>query len=394
MKSLLPISTLLLAACSGASLPALPDGVVCAGTVHSVTDDAELQSALSQLTAGECVILAAGQYTAEVVITAPDVWVSAELNAEVTITAFANAAQIVAIRAPRVGLAHLRLSGGIGHGVLVQDEGARLLEVTITDVRGAAVGIRCEDDGCLRGTGGAVLTNPVLERGAYGLLVDHSAVRVEGGRIEGFNTSGVSGGAGVYAVNGAQLQMQGSAVLGNLYGIVADGADTQVQLQDCLIQNNREFGVWGQGLRGTMSAPALVVSGSNSRIDGNGIVGLGAFDARGISLQAGVISNTVARPVQIDPITTVEIGDGVAFFSDTQAVNINGVNLSNNARAQALLDGVGANIVLGPAVQASGGQYNVVVQNTNAAVMVPSALISVPMSPLAVRPAGLQVPGL
>ena len=95
----------------------------------------------------------------------------------------------------------------------------------------------------------------------------------------------------------------------------------------------------------------------------------------GTTLRATVLPNGM----------NAEIGDGLLLLSSS-GVSVEAMELSGNARAQAIVDAAGANVVFGAnSVDATGGQWEVVVQGGGMPVTVPAGDLSV--APL------LAVPG-
>ena len=80
----------------------------------------------------------------------------------------------------------------------------------------------------------------------------------------------------------------------------------------------------------------------------------------------------------------VEIGDGLLLLSGSAEVSVQSSGLSGNARAQAIVDAPDAGIVFGAnTVDATGGQWEGVVQNGGIPVTVPAEDLSVaPLLPV------------
>ncbi len=376
---------LLLAGCSSANLPA---SLVCEGAVRRASSDAELASALMAAQPGDCVLLAAGTYTGPITIATRALTLAADVGAIATVQ---SARDGVRVEAANVVLYGFEITRAARHGVVLLREGARVERLKIVDAGAAGVMIKCEDSGCMQRS---ALTDVEIVGAAYGLYVDGSAASVTGGRIGESRSDQLGGGAGAYAVRGADLEITGTRIDHNVYGLVADGAATQVRTTDAIVEANSDLGIWGQGLRGTAGAPALAISGAAGRISDNGITGVGAFDSAGVRVDGGEISRTVEKDVLIDLINLVRIGDGLGVLAGSREIEVSDARLVDNGRAQGLIDDAGANIRFTATNTISGGRHRVVVQNSTVAVAVPASQRSTPAMALPVRMMAFPVPAL
>jgi len=381
------IAALALTACSSAPPP---PGVVCKGTVRRVANDAELSAALAAAAPGDCVLLATGTYTGPITLATRAITVAADEGAIATVR---SAQDGLRIDAEGVIVHGLEVNQVLRHGVVIRGPAVVLDGVQVAAAGEAGVMIKCEDSGCMMLTARTVLRDVQISGAAYGLYVDASRASMTGGRITASATDRVGGGAGVYAVRGADLEIDLTQIDHNIYGIIADGAATKVRATDAIVDTNADLGVWGQGLRGTIAAPAMQIQ--SSRISENGITGLGAFDSAGITVEGGEISRTIEKDVLIDLMNLVRIGDGVGALHQSTEIQISDARLVDNGRAQAVVDDPTGIIRFTATNTISGGLHQVVVQDAGGAMVeVPPGDRSVPPMALPVRAVAFPVPAV
>ncbi len=374
---------LMLCACGD---PEVPFDVECA-SVFEAADDAELSSALASAGAGDCILLADGGYAGPIV-----------LPAGVRLLAAANAGPTIAGGAPAViqagdggGLYGITVSSGPARGILIDAADFVLQQDRVLDTGDAAVGIRCEDPGCLRGQ--ITLDQVEIRRARSGLIVDHARVRVVGGMIADVTSTGLSGGGASYVANGGSLQIEGGELADSDYGVVADGADTRLSLRDATVRDCTAAGVWAQGLRGSAAAPGLSLEGSTD-VSGHAGIGVLVLDSVGVSI-AGTIEGTTLRTTVLPGGLNAELGDGLLLLDSSGDVSVAGATFRDNARAQAIVDAPGVNVVFGAnEVDAANGAWQIVVQNGGTPVTVPAEdlstapLLPVPSDPLVLPSVG------
>jgi len=283
------------------------------------------------------------------------------------------------------------VASAVGVGVQVEGDGVELREVTIKGSHRGLI-LYCAGTGCL---GQVLLHNLDLIKNDIGMWASHLTIKMEGGQV---HQSGVLGsltsGLGVTLVNGARLEMVGTHVTENQYGLVMDGANTSAKLTDVQVMSNTERGVWLQHLRGTAAAPSVQIDGS-TLIQGNAHTGVGAVDSTGIVIRGATISGTLARPAMTSLGTTADVGDGIGLFSNTADVTVEDARLEGNERCQVLVDQGGENIqIVRGTIKAAAGQAMVVVQNTTASVGVNPAAKSTGAAEMPVSAPDVTLPTL
>ncbi len=366
---------LLWAGCGGE--PQVPEGIECFDDVTVVEEVSELMETVSSAFNGKCVAIKEGEYVIPGLALRAGVHLFSVPGERAVLRGNDDEQRyLVHIGGAKASLTGLMLQGPAKMGVLIETHSARLENTEIREVLDGAVGIRCEEEDCLR-AGRILLRNVQLRNSNYGLYAFGAEVRMENCEVSGHQSSGLSGGAGLYILGGSELSLEDSQIVDNQLGAVFDGASTEAELHQVVVSRNSQRGLWAQGLRGTMSRPALRIYGSRSRFEANGIVGIGARDSLGLSLEDLTVSDTVVLPVPTNLAQLSPVGDGIGLFSGSGEAQVSGVTLTNNGRAQAVVDSVGQNVVFDAAVQLSAGpnQHRVVVQNSSA-VMVPSVLTS------------------
>lgn len=389
MRHALKLPIVFVFACGG---PSVPDAVTCEGDVHAASDDATLAAALATAVSGDCVVLATGPYTGPITVATAGIALTAEEGAAPEVT---SAADGVRIDGQRVRVHGLTVRGVGRHGVVIRGAGSSVTACSIRESGAAGVMIKCEDSGCMQGGTGLIgLTDVEVRGGSYGVYVSGSDVSLTRTVITDSASDQLGGGTGVYAVAGANLTLEGSRIEGNVYGLVADGAATRVLAIDTVVQDNDDLGLWGQGLRGSASLPALELRGAGGRVARNGVTGVGVFDSAGVLVQGGEISGTLEKEVLIDVINRVRIGDGLVVLAASSEVAVAATRIADNARAQALVDGAGAGVRFEATNTVSGGQHRVVVQNSVEVVAVPAGDQTMLPAALPARIQSLAVPSL
>ncbi len=385
LKLLLPLA----AACGG---PAVPAAVTCDGDVHAASDDATLSAALAAAVRGDCVVLAAGSYAGPITVATAGLTITAEEGAAPEIT---SASDGLRLDGQEVRAHGLTVRGAGRHGVVIRGAGSSLTGSSIRASGEAGLMIKCEDSGCMQGGTGLIGAEDVeISGGSYGVFVSGSDASLIRTVITDSASDMLGGGTGVYAVAGAALTLESARIAGNTYGLIADGASTRVLAVDTVVEGNADLGIWGQGLRGSASLPALELRGAGGRVVGNGVTGVGLFDSTGALVQGGEISGTLEKEVLIDLARRVRIGDGLAVLASSGEVQVASTRIADNARAQAVVDAAGAGVRFEASNAVSGGQHRVVVQNSAQAVVVPAGDQTTPPAALPTRIQGLAVPPL
>jgi hypothetical protein len=133
--------------------------------------------------------------------------------------------------------------------------------------------------------------------------------------------------------------------------------------------------VWAQLLGGSAGAPSLTIE--NTAITGHAGVGVALLESSGVSIANGSITGTSRRSTVFPDGTNGEIGDGLLVLAGSAEISVESIALRDNARAQAIVDDAGANVVFGAnSVDATNGEWEVVVQNGGATVTVPAQDLS------------------
>jgi hypothetical protein len=389
-SSLLAVFGMLVIA--GACDPAQPAGVECEGdAIHASTAD-ELSSALAKAAPGACVVVAAGTYTGAFEVPAGVTLTAGESQQVILRSENARPALHVAgtTTTPRTRVIGIQVQGTGGSGMLVEDGGADLRDIAVSEAAGIGIGIRCERIECLRVEAEVLVTNCTLTNNASGLWVSGARAHLVNCGVQQ-NQDSTLGGAGGWILQGAHVEIEGGAFTGNDVGMVVDGAGTTALLQGVDVSDNSERGVWVQNISGTLDDPALSLSDCTLRA--NRRAGLGSIRSTGIVVDNTTIEQTALAPVAIDEATLVDVGDGVGLFDGTTQVRMTGMTFRQNARAQVLVDRAGPAIALEAREMAvAGAQLAVVIQATPDPVDVDAALVSVPVTPLLLSDAPLDVP--
>lgn len=384
-RRMMIIAALGVAACGGAEAP--PE-LLCEGQIYRVADAVELTTALAAAVDGDCIGLESGRYQGTFTVAAaiglgPVEGASPQLAAPgpegVPLTVSAAGAQVRGLTISEPSL----------DALLVTTGPVRIDAMTLGGARRAAVEIRCEEQGCLMPSGVVVLAESSANTSNNGIIVDGARLRTEGCRVEGNTTQSLSGGAGVVAYRGAHLELTSTNVTNNDYGVLLDGATTTASLEGTTVQGSRERGVWAQGLRGTIAAPALSLGGGTRLVD-NRVVGLGSLDSQGVVLRNAQVVGTILTPISINVVETVEIGDGIGLLAGSAEVLVENSTLTGNGRAQAVVDQGGANLVFGQ--NTINGALKLVVQGTTPPVVAPAADLSTTPEPLPIVATPIALP--
>jgi hypothetical protein len=386
MRSPLIVLLLSSAACSG---PPLPDGVTCDGALTAVADRLALALAVaasSGAVPGDCVLVAGGTYTGPLEVSAPGIIVTAEADAEVVLTSPAIGIELTASATVRGFV----IDTPGRHGVLITGSGARLLDTEVIDPGEAAVMIKCEDSGCMQRSGRIDVEGLRASNAKYGIYVDAADVIIRDSVVSGGGSEQLGGGGGLYAVNGATVELEDTRLVQNAYGIIADGATTRVLAIDVEVSGNTERGVWAQGLRGSRALPALELRGAGTRIVDNRVVGVGAFDTAGVVISGAELRGTIETEVLLDLMRRAMLGEGLSLLAGSREVEVTQTRMVDNGRAQVLVDTAGNDIRLDASNTVSGGRYPVVVQASVEVVDVPAAQLAAGVSGLAVPLSGIR----
>ncbi|MBX3258297.1 MAG: right-handed parallel beta-helix repeat-containing protein [bacterium] len=392
--ALLSWSVLFAAAATGCSSDddegalAPPDGVSCA-SVAGASDESSLVSGLANVGAGGCVVLT-GSVTSSVPIVIDGVTLVGAKGTRPVLTAAPGTGGAITVTGDGSQLGNLDVTGARGVGVAIVARDVKVFDVVVSGAEKAAVAVVPGSEGA----SSATLTDVVLEKNAYGLYVGGAGVEVtmSGGRVSENGGSSLSAGAGVVTTDGAKLTLDGVTVEKNEgTGVLLDGASTRAVIAASTISENRERGVWAQGLQGTLDAPALRIE--ETELSKNRIVGMGGIALKGIIIVGGSVKETVASPVPTNLAATELIGDGVGIFGGSTDFKIERTNFAANGRAAGVVDGSEVGIIIvGGKVEPGDSGLKFVVQNSKADVQIPDADKSTTTSPLGISAPKIQVP--
>lgn len=381
-------TALVLGACSGEDDPP-PVDAPCGEPRIVVTDDATLAAALDEATAGTCIVLREGTYQGPVVVDIDGVTLAAATG-ETVVVRGAEGGTAIRVTADGVTVIDVDTEGG-DYGVTMVGRRGKFDAMAMKAALEAAVGIRCEDQDCLDVAQRTELLDLVLSDSEVGILISGANVLVDGATIRNISSQQLSGGGGIYAVDGAHVLVRNTTLEGNEYGLVGDGAMTRVAIEGCTVADNNDGGVWAQGMTAATGA-ALTVTGGTV-FERNGRVGIGTIGASGVALDGVTIRDTVLKPFLDNAMRQVMVGDGIGLFDGTANTTLRSVTLLDNGRAHMLVDDAGAGITLDTSVNVSGGMHDVVVQRSpNNTVNVPMNLLTNLPNPLFVKDDRITVP--
>ncbi|MBT3221362.1 MAG: hypothetical protein HN348_19945 [Proteobacteria bacterium] len=367
-----------------------PDGIECNRTIVVKSDVA---NGLSQADSGSCVVLGEGTYSGPLQVPT-GVKLVAAADAAVKITSSDEDEPAITLAGDgSTGIYGITVEDAGHNGVFVDGASAELSDVTITNAARAGLAISCEAD-CLDDGKGVIVDGVEVSGSTMGIWISGARVTVTNSTVKDNTSLSASGGWGVIAIEGAEILISDSSVDGNDFGLLVDGSQTTAELEDIEVIQNAERGIWLQNLVGTQSDPAFVLSGTNTMVEANGALAVGAFNTLGIIITNGWFKDTVSIPLMLDIDDTIDIGDGIGLFSSTGEVHVEGATFSNNARAQALVD-TPSNAIdfYANTFDVAGGEYGVVVQNDTAAANPTfGQSTDTPVDPLGVPPMGITVP--
>lgn len=363
----------------GGAAPGL--GVPCDAIVEADGTAAGLASALAGVAAGACVDVPGGTYEGSFTVPAGAKLV-ARPNATVRLRATAGDAPALTLGAGASAV-RLAITAAPEVGVHVLGGPAELVGITASGAGEVGVLVDCGGAGCTDDAATVLVQDATLDGNGTGLWARGGRVLLDGGSASDNELVGLRTGYGVVASGGAKLEVRGTEIARNEgAGVLVDGAGaTTAKLVDALVLDNPGRGVWAQGLEGDVSIdpvlPMLEIEGAATRIEGNGLVGVGASASQGIRISGARVADTRLVQVVLDLGETADVGDGIGLFAGTGHVTVDGVTLEANGRSQLLVDEGGAGIVLRDAtVLADAAQLEVVVQRTAATVDVPADVIS------------------
>lgn len=366
-----------------------PDGVACAKVV-SATDEKSLVSGLLNVGAGGCVVLSGSVTSTVPVVVGNDVTLVGAKGSRAALTVTTGAAGAIIVSGDEAQLGNFDLLDAPGTGVAILARSVRLFDVKVTGAKKAAVAVLPTTEGGATAT----LENVAIEKSTYGLYAQGEGVEVTmtGGRVGENGGTSLSSGVGVVAAGGAKLTLDGVTVEKNEgTGVLFDGKSTRGLIKASTIAENRERGVWAQGLQGTLEAPALAIQ--DTQLTKNRIIGMGGIELKGIIIVGGSVKETVASPVPTNLAATEMIGDGIGILGGSTDFKIERTNFERNERAAGVVDGSEVGIIIvGGKVDPGDSGLKFVVQNSKADVQIADADKSVPPKPLGISAPKIKVP--
>ncbi len=324
---------------------------------------------------GDCVEVQAGRYDGSVQLRAGQTLFS---RGGVTLVGPAGGVALtVPAGATALGLA---IEGG-ATGVHVTGAGAKLHDLSVTGA--SELGVLVDGGGGCATAAIVTLERLTVTRSGAGLYARSGCVELRGGALTDNLLPGLLVAHGLIVATGAELSATGTEIARNEgAGVLVDGAGgTRVRLVDLRVNDNRERGIWAQGLQGEVSIdpvlPMLEIDGAATEILRNGFVGVGAIASRGLAVRAGRIEGTVGVEV-IPPELGVatSIGDGVALLEGTSEVELSGLSLGGNPRAAVLIDRPGTGVRLRGLALDPATALGVVLQRSAVPVDVPAELLT------------------
>ncbi len=363
-----------LSACGPLTKPngSMPAGMTCSRILVSSTD---LTASLGTATAGDCVLLTKGTYRGNFVVPV-DVSVVASEGDTVTLRGTEQGSPVLTVRGgAKTVVRGIRIDVSSGGGIVVEPGPVNMEGVSVTGSSQAGLTASCNQADCDQRQ--STVKDCEFSNNTTGIVVSGAKLKLQAGRVADNQGPGLTDGSGIVVANGASLELEDTTVENNGgAGVLIDGAATRALLTRPTVRGNKGRGVWAQGLAG--AGTLQVMGGAFSQ---NNLVAVGSIMSEGILLKDATIATTQKLPVIINLGRTEYIGDGVGLFRGTRATSLENLTLTDNARAQGLLDSVGEQ-VHGTNLAVTGGTWRLVVQHTTSAVDLPSALSDSPPQPL------------
>ena len=364
------------------------EGVMCA-EVRSATNNAELTSALMGASAGTCISLAPGSYSA--------------VNLPGGVSLLGRSATDVNVAGVVIGAGN----GAVVRGLSVGGGGVRVMAGAM-GTRLESLRISGDNDGIAfdPGSSGSIVTSEIAGSGRVGIFAQDADITVEGSVVRGASERGISFAgtscdAACTCTSRPKLVMKGSVIRDNhLLGVAAYGADLEidgVDVKGTLVGTGANVGLHGGGVTaaqcskvasknfrvldsaawgvlvdhstGTLGAegegveirnnlPGLWIQNvkctpdtpdgpclmlHDGLLEDNCAVGIGvAGQSQGIILCKSVVAGTKTYTVPVSDVNQVgaskEVGDGVDWLDESE-VTIDRLTLRGNERQSMLIDG-------------------------------------------------------
>jgi hypothetical protein len=360
------------------------EGISCATTIDA-RDDGELKAALSSASAGTCIALAPGAYSAASL--PGGVSLLGKSASDVAIEGVTlNAGMGAVVRGLMIRNGGLNINGATGveiTSVLITDSAVEGVNVTpgseakivASTIRGSArYGLKIADGAnvtveasivetsqgpgiwaacssectaCTAPPKLSVTSSIVRDNHVGGIALFTTWADLENVDIrrttQGDKWQSEMGGGGLSVMSCSNLVATSLRVHDSAsYGVLIDGSSTNMSSEsapdgDIDIRRNL-MGVWVQNVE----APQSVVL-TRALLDENKAVGVGTSGAtKGFVFRRSTVQNTImhAVPAESDgnPIEGTMVGDGFVW-RDQSSVTMDSVNFSNNARVSILIDG-------------------------------------------------------
>ncbi|MDB4940575.1 MAG: hypothetical protein JWP97_109 [Labilithrix sp.] len=309
-------------------------GLACSATA-TAADSGGLTASLASAGAGTCVVLTGATYAGPFTVPA-GVSVVAQNGSRAAITGGTAQAPTVTL-GEGSGLFFVDLADAPGVAVAVRAANAVVNGVTVSGAKSAALAIRCTEaatPGCATGTVKVLETK--LATSTMGLWVSGAHLVMTGGSSSSHTSTSLASAAGLVAVDGARIELDGVTIEKNQgVGVLVDGPLTTAAIKNGTINENAERGVWLQKVAGTLDAPSVQIT--DTKIERNKIVGLGALSSHGIVVKGGRVAETVAAPLPTNLESTEQVGDGFGLFSSAD-VKLDGTTIEANARSAGVVD--------------------------------------------------------
>lgn len=394
LRPLLTSSIVAAAALSGCSssdsAATPPDGIACSSS-SAASDAASLRQALAGAAAGTCVVVQAGEIAGSFTVGAGVTLAGARGSQPLLV---ADGADFVVKLASGATLANVRIDGkGVARtGISIEAATATVSDVEVT---GAKRGIDAVSAGGQLEQGSIELVNVALRKNGVGLVASRRQITMRNGTVSENGGTALSSGYGIVASDDAVLELDGVTIEKNdLVGLLVDGPRTRAVVRSSKVLDNGGRGVWVQRVEGTLETPALRIEGTE--VARNKVVGVGAFESRGIIIVGGSVGHTVAAPVVTTLAKTEPVGDGIGIFGGSGDVKIENATLEGNARAAGIIDNPATDrgiIIVGGKVGAGPSGLKLVVQNsTSAMVQIADTDRSAPAEPLGISAQKIPIP--
>ena len=363
-----------------------PDGVACNNVVQAKNEQSLIRGA-ANAGAGGCVVVSGAVTSASPVIVGEGVTLvgAKGARASIAVTDAVGSSAIYLGRGAKLGNLDVVASPKVGVSLTGTD--VKIFDVKVTGAKNAGIAVLPVTDAI-----DVSLEDVIAEKNGYGVYANGAGVKLamKGGRISENGGTSLSAGAGLVVFGGARAELDGVTVEKNEgTGILLDGAKTRAVIKASTVSENRERGIWAQGLQGALDAPALEVHDTQIRI-----VGMGGVELKGIIIVGGSVKETVASPVPTNLATNELIGDGLGIYAGSTDFKIEHTNFASNERAAGVVDGSEVGIIIVGGKVDPGPGLKFVVQNSKADVQIADVDKSVVDKPLGISAPKIKLPAV